>query len=187
MRQLATLLLLVTALAAHAEDGFTYIYRPDADANAKALHLRGSISALDRVLKKLQTGPYLWVRLDGREFVIRDPAVLAEVKKTFAPLDAFEHQQRALNRKMDPLERRAEALEEQMDRLTDTEDGLSVEEEERLRVLERQLRAAQRELHPLEEQERELDRREEALEAVAEEALQRVVERAIRAGAAARF
>lgn len=185
MRRLATLLVLLTALAALAEDHFTYVYRPD--GNRKALHLRGSISALDRVQRKLETGPYLWARLDGREYVVRNAAVLAEVKKAFAPLDVFELEQRALARKMEPFERRAEELEDQVDRLADTEDELSAADEERLRVLEQQLRQAERQLRPFEEQERELDRREEALEAVAEEALQRIIERAIRTGTAEKF
>jgi chromosome segregation ATPase len=185
MRHLATLLVLVTALAASAADRFTYIYRPD--VNSRVLHLRGDISALDRVLPKLATGPYLWVRLDRREYVIRDATVLAEVKKTFASLDVFERERRAVARKMKPVEQRAEGLEDQIDALTDRDDDLSAEEEQRLRALEQELRAAERELRPLEAQERELDRREEALEAVAEEALEKIVERAIRMGAAARF
>jgi len=112
-------------------------------------------------LRKLETGPYLWVRLDGREYVLRDAAVLGEVKKTFAPLDVFEREQSALARKMKPFERRAEDLENHVDRLTDTEDELSTEDEQRLRFLEQQLRDAERELRPFEEQERELDRRVE--------------------------
>lgn len=173
------------AAGAGAEDRFTYIYRPD--AHARALHLRGSIADLEHVQKKLKTGPYFWVRLDGREFVIRDAAVLAEIAKAFAPLDALDRDQRALERKMEPFEERAERLEEQTDRLSDSEEELSAEDERRLRDLEERLRQAERELRPFEQDERELERREVRVERVVEDAVRGIAERAIRQGIAVRF
>ena len=172
-------------MAAGAEDRFTYIYRPD--VNARALHLRGSIADLEHVQEKLRTGPYLWVRLDGREFVIRDSAVLAEVAKAFAPLDALEREERALERKTEPFEERAERLERQLDRLSDSEEELSAEDERRLRDLEEQLREAERALRPFEQDVRELERREVSVERVVEDEVRGIAARAIRQGIAARF
>ena len=185
MRRITALLVLFVAMAAGAEDRFTYIYRPDVDA--RALHLRGTIAALEHVQEKLKTGPYLWVRLDGREFVIRDSAVLAELAKAFAPLDALDQEQRALDRRMKPFEARAERLEEQIDRLTDSEEELAAEDERRLRDLEKQLREAEHELRTFEKDERELERREVSVERVVEEAVRGIAARAIRQGIAARF
>ncbi len=172
-------------MVAGAEDRFPYIYRPD--VHARSLHLRGSIADLEHVQKKLKTGPYLWVRLDGREFVIRDSAVLAELAKAFAPLDALDREQRALERKMEPFEARAERLEEQVDEIGDSEEELSAEDERRLRDLEQRLREAERELRTFETDERELDRREESVERVVEEAVRDIAARAIRQGIATRF
>jgi len=185
MRRITALLALFLAVAAGAEDRFTYIYRPD--VHARALHLRGSIADLEHVQEKLRTGPYLWVRLDGREFVIRDSAVLAEVAKAFAPLDALNREQRALERKVEPFEARAERLEEQVDRLSDSEEELSAEDERRLRDLEQQLREARHELQPFEKDVRELERREVSVERVVEEAVRGIAARAIRQGIAAPF
>lgn len=185
MRRMTTLLALFAAMAAGAEDRFTYIYRPD--GHARALHLRGSITALEHVQEKLETGPYLWVRLDGREFVIRDSAVLAELAKTFAPLDALDQDQRALDRKMKPFEARAAQLEEQIDRLTDSEEELSAKDERKLRDLEKQLRGVQHELRIFEKDVGELEHREVSVEGVVEEAVRGIAARAIRQGIAARF
>lgn len=172
-------------MVAGAEDRFPYIYRPD--VHARSLHLRGSIADLEHVQKKLKTGPYLWVRLDGREFVIRDSAVLAELAKAFAPLDVLDREQRALERKMDPFEARAERLEEQVDELGDSEEELSAEDERRMRDLEQQLREAEHDLRSFETDERELERRETSIERVVEEAVRDIAARAIRQGIAARF
>lgn len=52
-----------------------------------------SASRLDVVsIRKLQRrygNDFLWARVDGRAYVIRDTAALDEVRRLYAPLDAF--------------------------------------------------------------------------------------------------
>jgi len=182
---MATLIVFITALAAGAEDSFTYIYRPD--AHDGALHLRGSVAALERVEKELGSGRYLWFRLDGREFEIRDPAVLGEVAKVFAPLDVLDREQRILDQKMAPIEARSERLEDQIDTLSDSEERLSPQDQGRLRELEQRLGDVERELRVFEDEARQLERKERRVELAVEEALQNVARRAIRNGFAGPF
>lgn len=127
-----------------------------------------SLDELQSVRKRL-TGRYMWVRRDGREYVIRDENTLQQIDTVFEPVRALEPEQRAANRE-------EERLDHLVDRLDD-QDHLSRAEREQLKELRAQLREAS-------ERENELDQKGEELEEKAEQQLWVAVDAAIRAGTA---
>lgn len=175
---------LLAAVSITAGQRFSYIY---ARAGSNAIISKGSLDEILR-LKERFTGTYLWVRLDGREYLIRDANAIAEVDRACQPLRALEPEQRALRHKMKPLEHREDQLEDQIDEITDRDDDEEMTEamRARLRDLEQQLRVVERELKQYEREEEVLDRREDELDRVFDSEVQRIAERAIRNGIAER-
>jgi len=185
MRRLILISLLVmTALSLGAKQRFTYVYTRASDG-----HMSISKGSLDEILRlrKRYTGAYLWARIDGREYLMRDAATLDEVRRAASGLDALEPEQSALRNRMKPLERKESRIEKELDRLTDDDDEIhTVAERSRIRELESELRAVERELRAFDDDEERLDRREEALERVFDAEVERIVERAVRKGVAER-
>ena len=184
-RTIFALILFSAALSAAARSRFTYIYAP---TGANYTISKGSVDEIVKLNKRLSgAGPYLWVRLDGREYVIRDAGLLAEVERARAPLRALEPEQRELDRKMKPLEKREDRLENELDELTDRDEDdeeLTAAERDRVRELRAQLRDLRREMRQYEREENELDRREDELDRVFDDEVERITERAIRNGIA---
>jgi hypothetical protein len=126
-----------------------------------------SIEDLPPLYRRLGNGSYLWVRIDGRQYLIRDGAVLHEATTIWAPVDALRPEQREVEAEERRLDRRIDAIE----------DGKAKGEPGELARLRERFRTVSA-------RERELDKRSEALEKVAEAQLRELVERAIRNGRA---
>jgi hypothetical protein len=118
---------------------------------------------------------FLWVRRNGREYVIRDRALLATIDALFSPQRELEPQQRTVDREESELDHEIDALEDR----DEDDKPLTAAEETRLR----DLRARERDVSA---RQRDLDRREEELERKAERQLWRMVDDAIRKGIAVR-
>jgi hypothetical protein len=125
-------------------------------------HMIGSIEDLKRIKSKLRgLGPALFVRLDGKEYVIDDAATVDRARDIFKRSDPMDAKQEALERDMEALQRRQDALDERDD-----------------------------EAHAkLDAEERALDLRQEELDAVQDETstqmelnLEKLVREAIRVG-----
>src|SRR5688572_15305301 len=157
-RSLLFSFLLAVALSAFGGGrGFTYVYARGGGSTITLTH--GTLDEVLRLQKRF-SGTYLWARLSGREFLIRDAAMLAEVARAARPIEALEPDYRRLQGRMKPLERRQDQLEHQLDAIHDGEDG----DRSSIRTLESQLRAIERELRVYEREEARLDRRQEVLE-----------------------
>ena len=178
MRRLILLLLL--ALTASAGERFSYIL----SRGTNTILSGGSVDDILRVHKRY-SGAYLWVRSVGREYIIRDAGVLAEVNRAAAGMQAMEPDRRELRRKMTPLERKQDQLEDELDDLYDDMEDKDVDHN-RVRDLEAKLRDVERELRVYEREEERIDRRHDQLEEVFDAELKRIVERAIRNGTAER-
>lgn len=182
MKRLILVLLLALPLTA-AE--FSYVYSRGEGADSIS---RGSLDEVLR-LKKQYRGTYLWARVDGKRYLIRDAAALAEAERAFAPMREHGARLDALHRKMDPIQKRAEALERRMDALTDIDDDekLSPADKNRLREYKQQLRAVEAELQEYEEEERKLESREEELDHIVDTTIERIIRRSVRQGLATRL
>ena len=189
MRNLLVLLplLAVTAVAGD-RSRFAYIYKEAAGQS----HIRSAgddIESLVRTSKRF-TGEYIWVKKDGRQYLIRDAAILAEVRAAFAEMHAFEPKLNAAERRGEPLERKMEAVEKRVDRLSDalddeeTSDAKRAQLEAELRVAERELRALEQSLEPIENEAEALERQMDRLEEIAEREFEKIVLRAIGEGRA---
>ncbi len=178
MRRLILILLL--AVTASAGQHFSYVY----SRGTSTVISGGSVDDILRAHKRY-SGAYLWVRSEGREYVIRDAGVLAEVSRAAVPMQAMDPEYRELQRKMKPLERKQDKLEDELDDLYDDEDDETVDQN-RVRTLENQLRDVERELRVYEREEERIDRRHDQIEEVFDTELKRIVERAIRTGTAER-
>ncbi len=179
------LLILLLALTASAGQRFSYVYTRDSASNWTIA--RGNVDDIVR-LKKRYNGAYVWAQVDGREYLIRDAAVLDEVRRAARPLEALEPEQRSIDRRIKPLERQQEKLEDELDDLTDKDDdeALTAADHVRIRELRSQIRDLERQLRPLEQEERQIDQREEELDRVFDDEVERIVRRAIRLGTAER-
>jgi DNA repair exonuclease SbcCD ATPase subunit len=146
----------------------------------------GSIDQLE-ALRDAYGGNFLWVRRSGSRYVIRDPKLLDQAVACFDRLSELEPEQSALQRRQEALDRQQERLENAREKLDDDEQASSpdpkAEAEER--DIERRQADVSKRQRELESVERDLDRREDALEKEAEAALWKLIDRAIRDGAAA--
>jgi DNA repair exonuclease SbcCD ATPase subunit len=129
---------------------------------------------------------FLWVRRHGKSYVIRDASLLQRTHAFFAAVSALAPAREAIKREEKKIDREEERLDEIADRASDSEDrraksAPSVGELREVRVKLEEVRARQRSIS---ERERELDQREDALEQEAERKLWRLVDDAIRSGAA---
>ena len=125
-----------------------------------------SLHSLTALRQRLGDEPYLWTRISGRDYLIRDEDFLREAAAMYAPIDALKPEQDALEAE--------EELDHRLDAIYDGDTKAEPGELQRLR--ERNRVVSQRQ--------RELDRQEEALEKVIEGKLRGMVEQAIRDGRA---
>ena len=152
----------------------------------------GSIDRLE-ALRDEYGGDFLWIRRGGSRYLVRDPKVLDEAVACFDRVSALEPEQTALERKQQALDREEETLDRRQESLErasesgeDDEDapapdpGTAAEQ----RDIERRQSEIETRQRDLDTVERDLDRREDALEKEAEAALWKLVDRAIRDGAA---
>ena len=177
--------LLLAALLTHGKERFFYIYSPGPGSETISM---GDLDTIVRVARQYRS-PYLWAQLDGRRYLIRNCALLAEAHQAMAPLRALEPEREALRRKMKPVERRYERIEDEIDDLTDRdEDGdeLTASERDRLRHLQAEIRALRPELRAYEREEERLDKKQDALDEPVDSAMKAIVEKAIRNGLAER-
>jgi chromosome segregation ATPase len=151
-----------------------------------------------RAIQRRFSGTLLWIRRGGKEYLIRDRAILDEAQSLFAPLKALEPEQAALQERQAPLQSEEAALDREQEKLEreleKLEDDSEVGDEDmnaarrdiqvRQAELESRMRALEDQERELEAVERSLDEREEDLERRAEEELWGVIDRAIARGLA---
>lgn len=82
----------------------------DGDDDGGVTHMSGSFDDLDRLraLRRDIDGEFLWVRRDGREYVSRDPQVIAAVRSAWAATGPVSAKMEALGKEM---ETHGEAME----------------------------------------------------------------------------
>jgi hypothetical protein len=160
------LLLLLAAAAAEARDSYVLHF-----GAGNSTTISGSLEDFNAV-KRTLAGDYLWIRHDGRRYVITDRALLAEAWDYFAPQRELRPQQRQIEHDTRKLERESDALE-------DAQDDRELTARERARLDD--LHAQERDLG---RREQALDQKEEELDRIAERKLWQLVDRAIRNGAA---
>jgi len=190
-RALAILLLLAAALALPLAAGdMSYIFKRGDSSYTVTGHV--NIRNINAMVNRWP-GDYLWAKIDGREYLIRDNATMSEARKAFAQLDANQAEYHAIERKMRPVEKKHDELEESIDDLSDRlgdDDDLTAAErrrmETRLRDLEQQIKPLEAQLRELEREEERFDEKQEKLEEVAEARLGEIIRRAIRTGVAER-
>ena len=162
MRAALLALSLLIAASCFASDDFPYVFQR---GKGSILRVQGSIESFTRIAKRW-SGQYIWVRVGGRDYLIRDAAVLAAANAAFAEMDAMQPQVRAADARYRPIAEKFEAIEDD-------------EDHPNYRELERAYEAAEREVERLED---EMERRE----AVAEKKFEKIVLRAIDGGKAQR-
>lgn len=187
-RTIALLFLLIAALSLSAAE-MSYMFK----RGDRSYIVTGNINVTNiGSLTRRFSGDYLWAKIGGREYLIREDAVLAEARRAFAEVEANQEKYHALEKRMRPVERRYDLLEEQHDELSDNlsdhpERYSAAEErdlERRIREIEAQMRPLAAELEVFEQQEQLLDDKQERLEDAAEKKLREIIERAIAGGVA---
>jgi hypothetical protein len=193
-RMLALALLLsasVAGVVTAAGRNMSYIYRRG-DVGFTRISGAG-ISHIGAVSKKYG-GEFVWVRVDGRNYLIRDAATLAEVRNAFREVEAMDPTIRDVERRLKPFEQRMEDIEERLDAISDIDDdedeNLSDSQrdelERKMRDAERDMREVEQQMKPIERELERLERESERREKIAEDRFERIVERAIGSGIAER-
>jgi hypothetical protein len=162
------LALFVVATTVTAATRDSYVFHFGGDRNS--MTMSGSLKDFMAIRGQLD-GDYLWVRRDGRTYVITDRAKLAEVWDYFAAERALRPEQKEIAKQTRKLEKESDALEDEDDR------PLTSAERSRLDDLHAQERELAR-------REQALDEREEELERIAERKLWQLVDRSIGDGSA---
>jgi len=165
MRRLLLIAVALTMLASSKSRRDGYILAPSGDN----LTFSGGVDmSYFETLRERYPGKVLWVRRNGREYIIRDEKLIMRVHALFAPQAALAPEQMAIAREEEALDREEERLED------------AAKTAENRRRLD-DVRAKQAKLA---EREQALDEREEELERAAERELWQVVDAAVRSGAA---
>ena len=135
---------LAPALACDGDgDGNTFILKsPDGTTN-----LMGSIDDLKSVRRAV--GPerrwVLWARVDGSEYVVTDPTVLARARAIFERSDGLDAKQEALEKQIEAMEdsqvEESKAFEREEERLDALQDELDHEQDRLSDAMERDLDA----------------------------------------------
>ena len=182
---------LLLALTASASD-LTYVMSEDGNTVVSGGNL--DIDRVVSLVERLGRG-FIWTKIGGTQYLIRDAATFAQARAAFRDTDALHVEAEALRDRMRPVEERERRLERQIDRITDDlgdnpEDFTTDERRQmrqRVEELERQIGPVRNELRRLEDEEERLDQREEVLVAVAEQRLRQIIERAIASGVAQKY
>lgn len=177
------LVMLATTIA--GADSFSYIYK-----QGDHTHIRSSGGIEKMVaLSKRWPGEYVWLQRGGRQYLIRDAAVLAEVRAAFADLHAYEPKLRAAEERLRPVERKMERVEERMDeigdRLSEDDDldrATREDLERKLRQTELEFKELERSYVPAERETERMEREHDRLEEIAEERFEKIAVRAIESG-----
>jgi DNA repair exonuclease SbcCD ATPase subunit len=158
------------------------------------VRMDGSIEELE-ALRDAYGANILWVRRSGSRYVLRDPRIIDEAAACFDRLGQLEPERIALQRKQEALDREEESLDRRQERLENARESRENEDEQasspdpKAEAEQRDIAGRQEDVskrqRELETVERDLDRREDALEKEAEGALWKLIDGAIRAGAAA--
>ena len=170
------------------DKSMSYIYKRGDNSYTR---LNGSLDKIGAVSRRYGS-EFVWVRSNGRSYVIRDAATLAAVRTAFREVEAMEPSLRAVENRLKPFEQQLEAVEQRVDAFGDQLDDENLAESTR-DAIEAKLRDAEDDMRDVERRmagiEREMDRLEkevEKLEEVAEERFEAIVLRAIKSGVAER-
>ena len=188
--KLALLLLLATSVASASSTGMAYLYKHGGHSaiSTNGLPIESVVHMAER-----WDGDFIWARVDGQAYVIRDRGVLAEAARAYAVVDAGSPAEREAERRLRPLEKRVDELDEQIDQLSDSLDDESMSKAERdrietkMRELEREQREAEEAMRPVEREQERLEREQDRLSDEADAELARIVRRAIANGLAERL
>lgn len=189
-RLLASALLIsaIVASISTAGDRMSYIYKR---GDSHYTRMSGSLERLGSISRKYGS-EFVWVSLDGRNYVIRDAATLAEVRASFKDVEAMEPSMRAIEKRMKPFEQQMEAIGKRLETLGDQLDDEKLTDaqrdaiETRMNAAETDMAAVERQMNGVEREMEKLEKETEKREAVAEKRFEQIVERAIRSGVAAR-
>lgn len=105
------------------------VARSDSDANRMSyaivrkdrndITMSGDSRDMDGI-KAIRDGmdhDFLWVRKDGKAWVITDPAILGRVEQAWSPMEPLDKQMEAFDAQMEVHDRKMDALSAQMDKL----------------------------------------------------------------------
>lgn len=187
-RLIALALLVFAAVLTTAKQRFTYIYKRGDSTHAR---ISGAFDRIGEVSKKYGN-EFVWLRMDGRSYLIRDAGTLADVRNAFRHLDEMEPSLREVERRLRPFEREFEKFEERVDALGDSLDDERLSEatrddiEEKMRVAEEKMRAVEEKMRVVEREQERLEKESERREVIAEKRFEEIVERAVKQGIAQR-
>jgi predicted ribosome quality control (RQC) complex YloA/Tae2 family protein len=160
-------------------------------ARGDSCRMSGSLEELAD-LRERNGKAFLWARREGSSYLVKDERLRAEAEGLFAAVDALQPDYRALELRERKLDREDEALDDEGELIeaeqeargeqdSATDDSDLDGRRDRLAEKRHDLHIRQRRLS---DEERSLDRKEEALDAAAEAELWKLIDRAIKGGAA---
>lgn len=179
MRKLALLAVLALPLFAGNPFSYVWVHNDRQTISSHHMNLDRALELRDRLGKN-----FIWFRLGGTEYIVRDAATMDALDRLWDPFRATDPEFDQLMKRLRPLEKKENALDREHDALEDQEEHA---DPARLRELERQLNDVQRQLRVLEDEERRLDDKRDAIERDVERKMVPLLEEAVRKGVAKRM
>jgi beta-lactamase regulating signal transducer with metallopeptidase domain len=109
-----------TVTNGHSSNGTSYHFDSDRDSWAivqdggQQMDITGGVNAAQRraieSMAHVTSGPFLWFTHDGKDYVVTDPAIIAQIKAKYAPMELLGRQQEELGRQQEVLGKQQEAL-----------------------------------------------------------------------------
>jgi beta-lactamase regulating signal transducer with metallopeptidase domain len=92
--------------------------------NRNDITMSGSVSDVKGInaLRRDIDSDFLWVRRNGKQWVIVDPDTIARAERAWAPIEPLDRQMETLDAQMDVYDKKMEALDAQMDKLSEQQD-----------------------------------------------------------------
>ncbi len=97
-----------------------------------------------RLARRSIDGDFIWLRRDGKAYVIRDAAVLARVEKAWQATDALSARMDVFSNRMQPHQKEMEALQQRLERAHEGEEEPTAMKESQV-----QMRALSKQMQPL--------------------------------------
>lgn len=179
MRKLALLAVLALPLFAGTPFSYVWVHNDRQTMSTHHMNLDRALELRDRLGKN-----FVWFRLRGAEYVVRDAATMDALDRLWEPFRATDPEYDRLMARLRPLEKKENALDREHDALEEQEEHA---DSARLNDLERQLKDVQRQLRVLEDEERRLDDKRDAIERDVERRIVPLLEEAVRKGVAKRM
>ncbi len=128
-------------------------------------------------------GDFLWFRKDGKDYLVRDQALLAKVTRAYAPVNQASNQADLYDKQMDKLGKEMDKLAREMEDAVG-DGGSRAVDTKRVEAIAKKMNEARKPIDPLTKKIEDLGEQMEVLERAAQKELRAVIDESLVKGLA---